>query len=65
LRIPRAFAREAHIEDNSEVELTLQEGKLVVAPVGELSLEALLAGVTKENLHGEFETGSATGLEAW
>ena len=65
LRIPSAFAREAHIEENSDVELTLVDGKLVVAAVGELSLQALLAGVTEKNLHREFDTGPGTGNEAW
>ena len=65
MRIPSAFAHEARIEHNTEVELTLQEGKLTIVRVGELSLEELLAGVTEDNLHGEFETGPATGNEGW
>lgn len=67
LRIPRAFAAETAIDQGSEVELTLEHGRLVVTPVTEqpYSLDALLAQVTAENLHGEIQTGAAEGEEAW
>ena len=66
LRIPVAFAREARIEPETLVELSLVDGKLVVAAVTEpeLTLERLLAGVTEQNLHHEVDTGPATGNEA-
>lgn len=65
LRIPRPFAREVRLENNSPVEMTLEEGKLVVRPTDDsrLTQEALLAGVTRKNLHGEVFTGHATGRE--
>ena len=67
LRIPQPFAREAHLQQNSAVDLAVVEGRLVVTPVAEaaISLAVLLAGVTDENLHAEVETGPATGAEAW
>ncbi len=67
LRIPRIFAIESHIDQGSEVELALVEGQLIVTPIKKpaYSLEGLLEGVTEENLHGEVDTGSSTGKEAW
>lgn len=67
LRIPKSFAAEAHLEQDSQVEMSLVDGKLVVSSVVkiELTLDQLLAGVTEKNLHGEFDTGSATGNEVW
>jgi antitoxin MazE len=67
LRIPKAFATETALESGSEVELTLDEGRLVVTPLVAPSyeLEDLLAQVTPENLHGEVDTGSSVGDEAW
>ena len=55
------------LEDNAPVELSLIDGKLVVAPVTEprYSLERLLAQVTEENVHGEVDTGAAMGGEVW
>ncbi len=67
LRIPSAFAVETTIEQGSEVELTLEDGRLVVTPVAEpaFSLEALLAEVTPDNLHAEVDSGAPEGAEAW
>ena len=67
LRIPSSIAKEAGLNPNSLVELSLAEGKLIVQPLAEfrLSLDQLLSGVTAENLHGEVETGPAVGREAW
>ena len=67
LRIPKSFAVEAHLEQDSLVELALVDGKLIVVPVAEptLTLDQLLAGVTEQNLHREVDTGQATGNEVW
>jgi antitoxin MazE len=67
LRIPKAFATETGLESGSEVELTLDDGRLIVTPLAPTSydLDELLAQVTPENLHGEVDTGSSVGDEAW
>ncbi len=67
LRIPKPLAAEVGIEDDSLVELSLVDGKLVIVPgiEPELKLADLLAQVTEENLHAAVETGPAVGNEAW
>lgn len=67
LRIPKAFADEISIEQNASVEISVIEGKIVIAPIAEagFTLDELLAGVTPENLHGEIDTGEAVGNEVW
>jgi antitoxin MazE len=67
LRIPKPLALEVGLEDDSPVELSLSEGKLVIAPIveEELSLDLLLAQVTETNLHSEVDTGPAVGGEVW
>ena len=67
LRIPKPLAAEVGLKDNSPVELSLCEGKLIVTPTAQptVSLDGLLAKVTKKNLHGEVDTGPARGAEAW
>ena len=67
VRIPRPLAEEVGLYEDSPVELSLEEGRLIVAPIVEprYGLELLLAGVTPENLHGEIDTGDAIGGEAW
>ena len=67
LRIPKSFAVESKIQQGSTVEVSLESGRIIVFPVAEpeFSLEELLAKVTMENLHGEIDTGSSVGKEAW
>jgi antitoxin MazE len=66
VRIPKPFALEVGLEQNSLVAVTIEEGKLLLEPIKpSYSLEELLAGVTKNNLHHEVETGPAVGNEVW
>ncbi len=67
LRIPKSFAAETSLEPDTEVDLSLVEGKLVVTPLAgtDYSLEGLLEGVTEENIHAEVDTGASVGHEAW
>jgi len=67
LRIPKSFAAEVGLQDDSPVEISLASGKLIVGPLakGKATLRQLLAQVTKENLHREVETGSPAGNEVW
>ena len=67
LRIPKSFAHETQLSQDTLVEVSLEDGKIVVAPVAppRVTLEALLAAVTDENRHGEADTGPAVGSEIW
>ena len=67
LRIPKPLADQAHITQGSLVEIKLVNNVLQIEPVApqEYTLEALLEGVTQENLHGEVDTGEAQGKEVW
>jgi antitoxin MazE len=67
LRIPKSFATQVGLQTDSSVEVSLVKGKLVIAPIvkRKLTLRALLAQVTDNNLHREVDTGSAVGSEAW
>ena len=67
LRIPRAFALELGLGADAEVELTLEEGRLVLQPHAsrEHRLAAFLDRVTPENLHAEIDFGGPVGGESW
>lgn len=67
LRIPKSFAVETELDPGSEVDLTLEEGRLVITPLPEpeVSLEELLAQITPQNLHAEVDFGGAVGRESW
>jgi antitoxin MazE len=67
VRIPRIFAKDVGIEEDSLVEISVTGGELVISPRAPLplTLEQLLEGITDENLHEEIATGPALGNEAW
>ncbi len=67
LRIPKSFATEVGLQSDSSVDVSLVKGKLVITPIvkRKLTLKALLAQVTDDNLHHEVDTGPAVGSEAW
>lgn len=67
LRIPKPLAMEIGVDEDSPVELSLVDGTLVIVPIDEreLTLDALLAEVTEDNVHDEVDTGPVVGHETW
>ena len=67
LRIPKLMAEQLAIKTDTEVEIVVEDGQLMIRPLPEpdLTLEDLLAQITEENLHDEVETGTAVGKEVW
>jgi antitoxin MazE len=67
IRIPKALAQEVALETDSEVDLTAQDGRLVISPTipKAVSLRHLLSRVTEANTHGEVSMGQVEGREAW
>jgi antitoxin MazE len=67
IRIPDMFAIESKTESGSKVQLSVEQGRTVIAPLTEpkLILEGLLAKVTKQNLHHETDFRGPVGTEVW
>jgi len=67
VRIPKAYAGELGLASEAEVELSIDHGTLVLAPAApyRVTLRELLEGVTDENVHGETDTSTEVGDEAW
>lgn len=67
IRIPKVLAMEIGLEEQGDVDISVVDTQIVVslAAPSPYTLAGLLAGVTKDNLHAEVSTGSATGNEAW
>lgn len=61
--IPEAIAALAGLRGGESAELELTGGTLVVRPAGPATLAELLAGITPENLHGEWAVGPPVGAE--
>lgn len=66
IRIPKAYALEAGLAENTEVEIGVHRGKLVVRPARkEWTLDELLGGITSANVHAETSWGRRAGREKW
>jgi len=67
LRIPKAFAEQAGVRAGSEVDLSLEDGELIIRPTREpkYDLAELVRDITEENVHAEVETGPPVGREVW
>ena len=67
LRIPKAFAVETNVTEGSSVEITTEDGNIVLKPIKKprYSLDDLVGGITKENLHDETDWGKPVGNEVW
>ena len=67
LRIPKAVARDTHLENGSVVRLAVRQGKVIIEPArkNKYQLDDLLRGVSKKNIHASVETGPPVGREVW
>jgi antitoxin MazE len=66
VRIPKAFASQAAIEENSEIEISVEGNRIVVAPARkEWSLDKLLRAITRSNVHRQVEWGESVGKETF
>ena len=66
LRIPKAMAQECGIGVDSSVEILREGDLMIIRPVRKtVSLDTLLAKITKDNIHSEVPCGNPVGKEAW
>jgi len=67
LRIPKSFAAEAQVEEGTTVDMSVQNGRLLLRPLRarKYTLNALLKRVSRKNLHTEVATGKVVGRENW
>ncbi|TAL18300.1 AbrB/MazE/SpoVT family DNA-binding domain-containing protein [bacterium] len=66
VRIPVQIAKDAHLGQNSRVEISLQGDEIVLKPVEKAkkySLAELVARITPENVPGKTDMGPPAGKE--
>lgn len=66
VRIPRPLARDLALTEGSSVEIAVEDGRIVLVPRPSAppTLEALLAGITPDNLPNESFDDASLGREA-
>ncbi len=67
VRMPASVMEEARLKIDQPVEVRVEDGRVVIEPVAprEVTLDELLAGVTRDNLHEEEGFGPPVGREAF
>ncbi len=67
VRIPAAIMEATHLKLDDLVDVREENGRIIIEPLAHKTYElnALLAGITPENLHAEVNTGPAVGNEVW
>jgi antitoxin MazE len=69
LRLPKQLLEDAHISLGDDVDITTQDGVIIVAPVkrvrGKRSLQDLVSRIPKDYEVGEVDWGEPVGIETW
>jgi antitoxin MazE len=66
LRLPKSVAREAHLDAGDTVEVSVDNGSIVIRPSRpRYSLDELVRRITPKNRHHESEWGGPLGDEVW
>lgn len=66
IRISKAIAAAVNVEDGDPVEISVEEGAIVIRPAARrYTIEELVEGITPKNLHREVDWGGPQGNEAW
>jgi len=66
VRIPKSFAVQTKIEQDTTIDLTLIGGKIIIEPEKKkprFTLEELLSEISEENIHSETDWGEPVGKE--
>ncbi|HBY9717368.1 AbrB/MazE/SpoVT family DNA-binding domain-containing protein [Klebsiella variicola] len=65
VRLPVAVMKAASLNVDDTVDIEVEDGRIIIVPVRqkEYSLDALLAGISTDNLHGKADFGPAEGKE--
>lgn len=64
IRIPKAIAVQAGIEEGTMIEFHI-EGEQIIIKRKQKKLNDLLSQITPENVHKEVSTGDSVGDEVW
>ena len=65
VRIPKDIVTSLKLQNNTPMELQIQDGKLVLEPVNSSTLEDIVAKISLENLHDKIITEESIGHEKW
>jgi len=66
LRLPRSVAREAQLEEGDTVDVSVENGTILIRPARpRYTLDELVSRINDRNRHDESDWGNPVGHEAW
>ncbi|MFW6006728.1 MAG: AbrB/MazE/SpoVT family DNA-binding domain-containing protein [Bacillota bacterium] len=65
IRIPKSFATEVSLKEETKVNMSIEDNKIIIEPVVEYNLDELLSKVNEDNIHNEYFTDGPEGKEIW
>ncbi len=67
IRLPKSLKHKLWLAEGMAVDITVSNDQLVISrPGGAIpTLDELVASITDENRHGEWDTGHPVGREVW
>jgi antitoxin MazE len=66
LRLPKSVAREARLDEGDTVDVSVDNGAIVIRPSRpRYSLDELVGRITKGNRHQDRDWGGPVGHEVW
>ena len=66
IRIPKAFAAQAQISEDTDVDISVNGDTITISPARrEWTLSELVNKITPSNQHREIDWGTSTGNESW
>lgn len=66
VRIPKAVVEQANLQAGDELKIQVQEGRITIeALCPKLTLESLVAGITRKNRYPEQDWSEPVGKEVW
>ncbi len=66
IRIPKAFADQARLNEDSDVEISIDGDKITLAPARRgWKLDDLVSRISASNIHTETNWGDRQGNESW
>ena len=66
IRLQKAIAENLNLSEGSEINIEVENGKLVITPAEkEPTLKELIDGINENNRHGEMDFGRPVGKEIW
>ncbi len=66
VRIPKTVVEQARLREGDELQIQVLDGRITIEPLSpKITLQSLVAGITRKNRHPELDWSKKVGKEVW